>query len=99
MVFAQANIEISNSGRRATLILNQKKMYADLIGANDCKFEVLPASYLPGQQFPESKNTENKDFKKLVIQMNNCQQGQFRVDFHPNAEYRPESILPLIDWQ
>jgi len=94
----KANIEISNSGRQATLILNQKKMYVDLIGADDCKFEVLPASYLPGQQFPKSKNTENKDFKKLVILMTNCLQGQFRVDFHPDAEYQPEPIFPLTDW-
>lgn len=95
----KANIVISSSGRQATLTLNQKKMYVDLIGADDCKFEVLPASYLPGQQFPKSKNSENKDFKKMVIHMNKCQQGLLRVDFHPDIEHQPEPLRPLIDWQ
>jgi hypothetical protein len=95
----KANIEISSSGRQATMTLDQKKMYVDLIGADDCKFEVLPASYLPGQQFPKSKNSENKDFKKMVIHMNKCQQGLLRVDFHPDIEHQPGPLRPLIDWQ
>lgn len=94
----KADIEISSSGRQAILTLNQKKMYVDLIGAEGCKFEVLPASYLPGQEFPKSQNSENKGFKKLAIQMKNYQQGLLRVDFHPDKEYQPKPLVPLKDW-
>jgi hypothetical protein len=46
-------------------------------------FQVLPATYLPGEEFPFTKNSENKDFKKVCIKMENVKTAGLKIDFFP----------------
>jgi hypothetical protein len=79
----KAKITIEASGQRAILELNNKKMTATIKSPSNAKFKILNASYLPGESFPLTKNTENKGFKKLSILIQGIKDGIIEVDFEP----------------
>jgi hypothetical protein len=79
----KADISISDNGRSAVLTQNGKKAKLQIVGEKDARFQVLPATYLPGEDFPYTKNSENKGFRKLCIKMENVKSEKIRVDFIP----------------
>ena len=95
----KADIKISDSGREAILSLKEKKLYLSLAGVDSAKFEVLPATYLPGQSFPLTKNSPNTDFKKLAIKMTEQRRGSLRVDFGVSEFKEKKPLIPLKDWK
>ncbi len=96
----KAEIEISKDGRSATLVLKGKKAKLQIIGAKNAKFQVLPATYLPGEEFPLTKNSDNKDFKKVCIKMENVKSEKLRIDFIPlEGKSNPSvGIVDLAKW-
>ena len=79
----KADISISDNGRSAILTQNGKKAKLEIIGTKDAIFQVFPATYLPGEEFPFSKNSENKGSQKICIRMENVKSEKIRVDFIP----------------
>jgi hypothetical protein len=79
----KAEIQLSKNGKIAILLQNGKKMKMCVSGVINAIFQVLPATYLPGEEFPFTKNSENKDFKKVCIKMENVKTAGLKIDFFP----------------
>ena len=79
----KATISIQAGGQRAILEMNNKKMIATIKSPIYAKFQILNASYLPGESFPLTKNTENKGFKRLSILIQGIKDGIIEVEFEP----------------
>lgn len=81
----KAQIQIAENGQLAILKIGKKTMYAKINGVNGAHFEISPATYLPDESFPLTKNSENKNFRKLVIKLNDVNKATIlRVDFSPS---------------
>lgn len=96
----KANIKIAKDGRSAILSIGKKKMTVMITSPSNVKFKVLPATYLPGQSFPLTKNSLNKGFKKLAIELKDTKDQTIKVDFFPtNADKRfKERNTALSEW-
>ena len=65
------------------LKLNGKQLVVTIISPSNASFQILDASYLPGQIFPFTKNSVNKGFKKLAIKLEGEMKGKIQVIFKP----------------
>ncbi len=79
----KAAIRISADGRSAILQLNGKQMRAVILQGGKGFFAELPATYLPGQKFPLTKNSPNTDFKKLVFETGDFNEGVIKILISP----------------
>ena len=94
----KAKIEISKDGKTAILSIGKKKMYAQINTSLNAKFEVLPASYLPGRTFSLTQNSANEGFKKLAIRLADVKEGAIQVDFSPNKAKVQTQNQSLNQW-
>jgi hypothetical protein len=78
----KAKIQIQSNGRQAYLSQNGKTLVAEIEGSPELSFQQLEANYLPGQNFPLTRNSENKGFTKLAIHQSQALSGQWRVRFY-----------------
>lgn len=78
----KAKIQIQPNGRKALLTQNGKTLVAEIEGSPELTFQQLEANYLPGQNFPRTRNSENKGFTKLAIYQSQVLSGQWRVRFY-----------------
>jgi hypothetical protein len=97
----KAAIKISGDGKLATLQQNGKTMIAKLLAPANGFFTILPATYLPGQSFPLTKNSENKGFVKLAIHLTNASEACIRIDFSEDkkAFRKAKRITSLTAWK
>ena len=79
----KANIKLSANKRTAFLRINDKTMIARIISPSNASFNVLEATYLPGESFPFTTNSPNSDFKKLCIHLEGVTDTAIRVGFEP----------------
>jgi len=64
----EANIDIIDSGRRATLSVDNEKIELEILSKNGEKFEIREALPLPVSPFPEN-SVDNSAFKKLTVHL------------------------------
>lgn len=77
----KADIQVSKNGKSAVLLQNGKKMKMHVSGVKNARFQVLPASYLPGEIFPLTKNSENAGFQKIAVKLENSTKASLKVEF------------------
>jgi hypothetical protein len=94
-----AVIDIAKDGQTAILKMGNKQLKASIVGLKEAKFTVLPATYLQSQSFPLTKNSVNKGFRKLAIQLNSSEPVTLRIDFSPLAQPSvKQKINELKNW-
>ena len=79
----KAAITIRPDGKSALLQIKDKQMIATIKSPANAIFQVLDATYLPGESFPFTKNSTNSGFKKLVIKMQAIKSENIQVIFEP----------------
>ncbi len=79
----KAKIDLIAEDKSALLKLNGKQLVVTIISPSNASFQILDASYLPGQIFPFTKNSVNKGFKKLAIKLEGEMKGKIQVIFKP----------------
>ena len=77
----KAEIQLSKNGKSAVLLQNGKKMKMRVSGVKNARFQVLPATYLPGETFPFTKNSENTGFRKIAVKLDNSTKASLKVEF------------------
>ena len=77
----KAQIQVSKNGKSAVLLQNGKKMKMRVTGVKNARFQVLPATYLPGETFPLTKNSENTGFRKIAVKLENVTKAGLKVEF------------------
>lgn len=97
----KAAIEIIEKGRVAVLKQNGKVLYAKILSPANASFSVLPATYLPGQSFPLTVNTENKGFSKLAVHLTNVENTIVNIVFSEDEKQIHQQIqtTSLSDWK
>jgi hypothetical protein len=106
-----ADISLNEAQTEATLVLDGERMVVTLAEPEKAKFTVMDAAYLPGLQFPLSRNSPNsyqgKKVKKLAIPLKDVKQATLLVRFafpdHPGFTQHSgpavqEASKPLSDW-
>lgn len=96
----KASILLTNNGKTAILTLGDKKMSLNINSTLDAKFQILPATYLPGENFPLTVNSKNESFKKLAINIKNTDSGILQIlihEFHPDIQIQPK-VHSLSQW-
>lgn len=96
----KAHIKISKDGKSATLVIGKKKMYAQINTPSNAKFEVLPATYLPGRDFSLTQNSVNEAFKKLAIRLSVMEENAItiQVNFSPVKSKLNLKTTALNQW-
>jgi len=97
----KAEITITEDKRTAILKSGGQILVAKIVSPEDANFQVLPASYLPEESFPLTRQSENIGFKKLAIQYATSGKTTFRVDFSKEKEIfngQKNLLIPLKDW-
>jgi hypothetical protein len=91
---------VSNDGQSAFLTQNCKKVKLQLVGGECAAFQILPATYLPGEEFPLTKNSENRGFKIIVVKLEHITKGTIRVDFiQMDGKSKPlANFADLAEW-
>lgn len=89
-----ADIRIAEDGRSAVLSVGPQEMWVELASPAEAVFKEIPATYLPGEEFPLSQNTPNKT-KKLAIEMKNVSSTTITVHFVPLAVGDKEPAVKL----
>ncbi len=84
----KAKIELVSEGKSALLKLNGKQMVVTIKSPSNASFQILGASYLPGETFPFTKNSINQGFKKLVINLEGKTTEKIEVIFTPQYFYK-----------
>lgn len=79
----KADINIQTGCRSALLRINNKEMTVTIKSPDSAVFQVLDATYLPGQSFPYTKNSDNVRFKKLAIKIEKINTEKILVVFEP----------------
>ncbi len=79
----KAKIKLGSDGRSAMLYLNGKMMRASILKGGRGFFAELPATYLPGQHFPLTKNSTNHELKKLVFETGDFNDGVIEILLEP----------------
>ena len=82
----KAAINISPDGKQAELQIGEKKFYATVVCPVEARFQVLDATYLPGESFPFTRNSENKDFRKLAIKLVGQLSNVIKINFSSTVE-------------
>ncbi len=77
----KAQIKLLAGGKKALLEINGKQMMASIRSPAAAVFQVLDATYLPGESFPLTKNSGNSAYHKLAIQLTGQTRGTIRVAF------------------
>ncbi len=77
----KAEIQVSKNGKSAVLLQNGKKMKMRVCGVKNARFQVLPATNLPGETFPLTKNSENTGFRKIAVKLENVTKAGLKVEF------------------
>ncbi len=87
----KARAELISGGRAVRLTQGNRTARLDLVGAGSATFQILPATYLPGQSFPKTKNSENIGFRKIAVRLQNITTADFTVTFRlePAPSKRP----------
>jgi hypothetical protein len=80
-VHTKATIIIAPDGKTAYLRQNGKQVRVRLQTEGNYRFQILPATYLPGQDFPLTRNTENRGFRKLAVRFDDVKNMEIRVVF------------------
>ncbi|MBD2723110.1 hypothetical protein [Hymenobacter armeniacus] len=100
----KAAIEVTENGRGAILRLGDKKMGARIVSPGPASFQVLAATYLPGEAFPLTKNSPNAGFRKLAIELKGVDAANIRVEFYPITPgatakpKKPTGFQPMASW-
>jgi hypothetical protein len=79
----KAKIELVSEGKTALLKLNGKQMAVTIKNPTNASFQILGASYLPGETFPFTQNSVNKGFNKLAIKLESKMTDKIEVIFQP----------------
>ncbi len=79
----KADITIRSKSNSALLQQNGKKMLVTIKSPSNAVFQVLDASYLPGELFPFTRNSLNVGFKKLAIHLPKVLFEKIEVIFQP----------------
>ena len=79
----KADIELQERGHIAILTMADKKMKVEIVSPLDASFQTLPATYLLKDSFPLTKNSENKGFGKLAIELEGKRSLAIEVIFTP----------------
>lgn len=79
----KAKIELVSEGKTALLKLNGKQMVVTIKSPSNASFQILDASYLPGETFPFTKNSLNNGFYKLAIKLKGEMTEKIEVIFKP----------------
>ncbi len=79
----KADIELQERGHIAILTMADKKMKVEIVSPLDASFQTLPATYLLKDSFPLTKNSENKGFGKLAIELEGKRSLAIEVMFTP----------------
>jgi hypothetical protein len=77
----KADIQLSKTGKSAVLLQNGKKMKMSVSGVKNARFQVSPATYLPGETFPLTKNSANTGFRKVCVKLENSTKTDLKVEF------------------
>ena len=98
----QAEIDISKDGRTATLTMRDKTMTVRIAQpASGARFVELPATYIPGRDFPLTRNTPNTGFRKLALRHTASGDTGISVDFIPmqaGASASRVGFEPMSTW-
>jgi hypothetical protein len=84
----KANITLSADKRVAILTIKDKTLEASISTPADAAFQVVEATYLPGESFPLTHNSPNTGFKKLCIHLEGVKNTSIRVAFTPKGKSR-----------
>jgi len=84
----KAVIKVFPGGKSAELGIGGKKFYASIVSPADAKFQVLDATYLPGESFPLTKNSENSGINKLAIKLDHQTENTIQVDFSSSEKMK-----------
>jgi hypothetical protein len=99
-----ASVRLEQDGRVAILEQDQEQVRVELKSPANARFQILPASYLPGHAFPFTENSVNVLFgqlvKKLVVHLPEVERGTIAVLFLPAlAPAEPDwPLKPLQNW-
>ncbi len=79
----RAAVKIEMGGKTAILQIKDKKMRVEIKSPSHAAFSILGATYLPGESFPLTRNSENLGFNKLAIRLDEMKSGNIKVQFTP----------------
>ncbi len=90
-----ANVNIADDGKSALLTYQSKQMWVGIASPSEGVFKEIPATYLPGEEFPLSVNSVNTT-KKLAIELPKTQKVTITVNFVPLdiGEDAPSIAIP-----
>ncbi len=77
----KARAELIAGGKAVRLTQGKRTARLELDGAGSAVFQILPATYLPGQTFPKTKNSENIGFQKISVRMESITSADITVTF------------------
>lgn len=83
LMHTMADIALEEKGRVAILEVNGKRMKAEIEAPIGATFQILPASYLLEEAFPMTRNTENKGFRRLAVELAKVETVDLKVVFSP----------------
>lgn len=90
-----AEISIAEDGKSAVLTHQSKSMWVGMSSPENGVFKEIPATYLPGEEFPLTTNTVNTTHK-LAIELPQTQKATITVNFVPLSigETEPSISVP-----
>lgn len=96
----KAVIQISKDKRTAILQQNGKKLKVRIKNPVRAIFKELPATYLPGQLFPLTRNGSNKEYRKLVIALQNVKEEIISIELSAvdNPGIKNQDLICLENW-
>lgn len=83
LMHTMADITLKENGRVAILEVNGKCMKAEIEAPVGVAFQILPATYLLHDVFSLTQNSDNKGFRKLVIELSSVKTIDLKVVFSP----------------
>jgi hypothetical protein len=93
-----ASAELLQNGRVAVLKQGGKKLWVEIQAPSDASFQVMDASYLPGQSFPLSLNSKNiiGDFavQKLAVHLRNVTEQTLIISMKLMNEHEGKLQMP-----
>lgn len=93
-----ARVEVSADGRSAQLLLDGKKLTAELLSPAEGRFTVRQAEPLPTSPNPP-KQKVNRGISKLTVRLPDVTDTRLAVRLTPGTEVGPaESLKPLSAW-
>ncbi|KAA9340721.1 heparinase II/III domain-containing protein [Adhaeribacter soli] len=80
-----ANVTVQLDGRSALLTMDNEQLEVVILSPAKARFNVMPATPLPGTPRPEGIN-KNEKIRKLSIQLDQVQEAQIAVIFRPAGQ-------------